>query len=582
MNPTDIPLGQDLVPPALLPVAVRFSLLVMFLFLNQLPLSAQADFVFWNGPIYPVETTGQGVEALATQGERILFVGTWEEAQTLIDSRTQVVDLQGKTILPGFTDAHVHPLSGGLAMMGCTLSGIESPDSILAFLQQYAAAYPEKTWIQGHNFWLSSFPQGNPHKEQLDAIISDRPVYVSSSDAHSAWVNSKALQLAGITADTPDPINGRIERDPRTGEPTGTLRESAMDLVSHLIPPPTPAELVAGLEKGLAVASANGITNLVEASCSPAYFEAYLTLAQQQALPAHVNLSLYQDISEGVAGVRKILALNEGYYSQIASQPDLRLNQVKLFMDGVVEGKTAAMLDPYHEEKHGGAPNTSPDTATAVMLALDKAGMQIHVHAIGDRAIRMTLDAFEKARKVNGIRDSRHHIAHLHVIHPDDIARFRELSVIANFQALWATLDDSYMTDLNFPYLGKERIEWQYPIGSIARSGGSLVFGSDWDVSTMDPFDAMQVAVTRRGPDSVEREPWTPQHLTDVQTVVEGYTRGGAYLTFREQETGTLTVGKLADLIVLDRDVFQVSKFTLYQTEVRMTMFRGKIVYEKL
>ncbi len=546
-------------------------------------LSAQADFVFHNGRIYTLETPGEQVEALATKGERIIFTGTWEEARQLIGDSTRVVGLQGKTMLPGFTDSHVHPISGGLALMGCDLSSVEHPDSMLAFLKKYADAHPEKEWVQGHNFWLASFPNGNPRKEWLDEIIPNRPVYVTSSDGHSAWVNSRALQLAGITAETPDPPNGLIERDEHTGEPSGTLREEAMGLVAQLIPPYTPEELAAGLRKGLEVANSLGITNFVEASARESYIEAYLELAEKQELTAHVNISIYGDISKGTEGARQVIALNEKYKARIKNtpgqMPDLALGQVKLFMDGVVEGKTAAMIGHYHGDTHSGFANASPDTAAAAITALDKAGLQIHVHAIGDRAIRMTLDAFEQARKQNGLRDSRHHIAHLHVIHPDDIPRFRELDVIANFQALWATLEDTYMTELNYPFLGEERVEWQYPIGTVARSGGRLAFGSDWDVSTMDPFDAMQVAVTRRGPDSIVREPWTPQHLVDVQAVVEGYTQGGAFLTFREKETGTLTAGKLADLILLDRDVFHCSKFELYQTKVLMTMFRGKVVY---
>lgn len=546
-------------------------------------LCAQADLVFHNGQIYTLEAAGEQVEALVTKGERIIFTGAWEEARKLIGDSTRVVDLQGKTMLPGFTDSHVHPISGGLALMGCDLSAIEHPDSILAFLKNYADTHPEKEWIQGHNFWLASFPGGNPRKEWLDDIIPNRPVYVTSSDGHSAWVNSKALQLAGITAETPGPPNGLIERDKDSGEPSGALREEAMGLVAQLIPPYTREELAAGLRKGLVVANSMGITNFVEASAREGYIEAYLELAEKQELTAHVNVSIYGDISKGTEGAREVIALNEKYKALLPEapgrMPGLAFGQVKLFMDGVVEGKTAAMLDHYHGDTHGGFANAGPDTAIAAITALDKAGLQIHVHAIGDRAIRMTLDAFEQARQQNGLRDSRHHIAHLHLIHPDDIPRFRELDVIANFQALWATLEDTYMTELNYPFLGEERVEWQYPIGAVAHSGARLAFGSDWDVSTMDPFDAMQVAVTRRGPDSAIREPWTPQHLVDVQTVVEGYTKGGAYLTFREKETGTLAAGKLADLIILDRDVFHCSKFELYQTQVLMTMFRGKVVY---
>lgn len=559
------------------------ALSAAFLIMMANKIYAQADFVFWNGPIYTLETPGGQVEALATKGERIIFAGPWKEAQSFIGDSTRAIDLQGRAMLPGFTDAHVHPISGGLALMECNLDGIEQPDSMLAFLKNYAEGHPEKEWVRGHNFWLASFPGGNPRKELLDAVIPDRPVYITSSDAHSAWVNSRALQLAGITADTPDPANGLIERDEQTQEPTGTLREEAMALVENLIPAYTPEELAAALRRGLEVANSLGITNLVEASARENYIQAYLELAEKGALTAHINISIYGDISKGMEGVKQVLALNEKYSAMmpgtLGQKPDLAFNQVKFFMDGVVEGKTAAMLDDYQGDKHSGSSNASPDTAAAVIAAADQAGLQIHVHAIGDRAIRMALDAFERARALNGIRDSRHHIAHLHVIHPDDIPRFSELDVIANFQALWATLEDSYMTELNYPFLGEERAEWQYPIGTVARSGGRLAFGSDWDVSTMDPFDAMQVAVTRRGPDSLAREPWTPQHLVDVQAVVEGYTKGGAYLTFREKECGTLAPGKLANLAILDRDILQCPKFELYRTQVLMTMFRGKVVY---
>lgn len=541
-----------------------------------------ADFVFYNGNIYTQEAPGAQVEALATAGEKIIFTGTWEEAQQLISDNTQVVDLQGKTLLPGFTDAHVHPIDGGLALLGCDLTGVESPDSMLVVLENYAKANPDKEWIRAYNFWLASFPNGNPKKEWLDDIIFDRPAYVEAADGHSAWVNSKALELAGITAETADPVNGVIERDPRTKEPTGTLREDAMALVEKLIPSISHEEYVGGLRKGLEVANSLGITNLVEASANEDEVKAYLELAARGELTAHVSISIYGDISKGVIGAKEVLVRNEQYRRQVKDNPDLTFDQVKYFMDGVVEGKTAAMLDPYHGDDHRGIANAHPDTAAAAIVFLDKAGLQVHVHAIGDRGVRMTLDAFEQARKSNGIRDSRHHIAHLHVIHPDDIARFKSLDAIANFQALWATLEDSYMTELNYPFLGEERVEWQYPIGTVARSGGRLSFGSDWPVSTMDPFDAMQVAVTRRGPDSLIREPWTPQHLADVQTVLDGYTKGGAWQTFREDMCGTLTVGKLADIIIIDQDVLHCSKFDIYQTQVLLTMFRGKVVFDRL
>lgn len=544
----------------------------------------KADMVFWNGPIYTMETPGEQIEALAVKGERIVFTGSRKDAEQWIGDLTKLIDLEGKALLPGFTDAHAHPISGGLALLGCDLTGIEEPDSIIAFIDDFARENPEKTWVRAYNFWLASFPGGNPRKEWLDAIIPDRPAYVESSDGHSAWVNSKALELAGISAETPDPPNGTIERDPISKEPTGTLREEAMYLVENLIPAYTTAELEEGLKKGLELANSLGITNLVEAAARENYVEAYFSLAEKGVLSAHINLSIFGDLSKGKETVRKVLAFNKQYHNTLGSisaeNADIRLDQVKFFMDGVVEGKTAAMLESYSDDVHAGYLNASPDSAAMVIVAMDSAGLQVHVHAIGDRGIRTTLDAFQKAREVNGVRDSRHHITHLHVIHPDDIPRFKELDVIANFQALWATLEDSYMTELNYPFLGEERVEWQYPIGTLAKTGARLAFSSDWPVSTMDPLDAAQVAVTRRGPDSLARDPWTPQHLIDLSFVIEGYTKGGAYVSFREKEIGTLAVGKLADLVVLDRDIFQTPKFELYQTKVLMTLFKGKIVFE--
>lgn len=543
-----------------------------------------ADAVFLNGNIYTMQKADHQVEALAVKGEKIVFVGGIEEVQQWVGDKTRIINLEGKTLLPGFTDAHAHPVSGGLALLGCDLTGIEFPDSIITFIDRFARANPEKSWIRAYNFWLASFPDGNPRKEWLDAIIPDRPVYVESSDGHSAWVNSKALEMAGISAETPDPLNGTIERLHDSKEPTGTLREEAMYLVENLIPAYTKAELEEGLKKGLEMANSQGITNIIEASANEEFAAAYLSLAEKGELSAHINLSIFSDISEGRETVHKVLKLNEKYHDILsklpADQNDLRLNHVKVFMDGVVEGKTAAMLENYSDDVHAGYLNAEPDSAMETIVALDRAGLQVHVHAIGDLGIRTTLDAFQKAREINGVRDSRHHITHLHVIHPDDISRFEKLDVIANFQALWATLEDSYMTELNYPFLGEKRAQWQYPIGTVAKTGARLAFSSDWPVSTMDPFDASQVAITRRGPDSLKREAWTPQHLIDLWSVIKGYTEGGAYLTFREKEIGTLSEGKIADVIVLDRDIFNISAFELYKTKVLMTWFKGKLVFE--
>lgn len=535
-----------------------------------------ADFILYNARIYTMLSPTDTLSTVAVEGEKIIATGTIETVKKYSNANTKLIDLQGRTVLPGFTDAHIHPISSGLNLLECDLTDITLKQNIIDSLQHFAALNPQRKWIRGESMWLSAFKDGNPMKETLDSIIPDRPAYISSSDGHNAWVNSKALALAGISRETPDPKNGKIERDPKTKDPTGTLRESAQQLVSQLLPKYTEEERIKALEKALSLANQYGLTSLVEASASPEYIETYQALENQHKLTTHINLSIYGDINQGMKAVQDVIHTRDKYQR---SSGDIKYNQVKLFMDGVVEGKTAAMLSPYEHDHNRGIANASPDTATAVITALDKAGMQIHVHSIGDRATRITLDAFEHARNTNRIRDSRHHIAHLHVIHPDDYPRFKSLNVIANIQSLWATLEDTYMTELNYPYLGKERVEWQYPIGSLQKAGATLVFGSDWNVSTQNPFYCMQVAVTRRGPDSIKREAWTPQHLIDRYSVVKGYTVNGAYLTFREKETGTIEAGKLADIIVLDQDIFTCDVFHIYKTKVLKTFFRGKEVY---
>ena len=352
-----------------------------------------------------------------------------------------------------------------------------------------------------------------------------------------------------------------------------------MRLVERVIPRYTQEARTDALRKGVQRANALGITNVIAANVSDYDVQLYQRLAESGELTLHANLALKCDVADGVDCVDPVLRRNAAYQRLASRYDDLRFDQVKLFMDGVVEGKTAAMLEPYEGEDHRGTASTDEDTAKQIIAQLDAAKLQIHIHAIGDRGIRMSLDALQHARSANGARDSRHHLAHLHVVHPDDITRFQTLGVSANFQALWASLDDTYVTQINQPFLGAKRAEWQYPIGSIARAGGRVVFGSDWPVSTMNPFHALQVAVTRRGPVPVAREPWTPQHLVDRWAVLHGYTVGGAWLTFREDDCGTLAVGKLADLMVLDRDVFQVPAEQLFQTQVQLTMFRGRIVH---
>ena len=532
-----------------------------------------ADLVLRHGLIYPDAGDSLTVESLAVRNGRIVFAGSDELARAYIGDETRIVELEGRVVLPGLHDSHMHP-RGGIGLTEITLQDLESLPAILDSVRSYAAAHPEKSWIRGRGWQLPVFPGANPKKEWLDSIVSDRPVYLSAADGHSAWVNSRALALAGITRETKDPPNGRIERDPATGEPSGTLRESAGDLVEIHLPERTSEELEAGLLRSISMANAVGITTLHDASAGPALLAAYAALDSAKKLTARVVAAMETDPRAGPGQVDSLRAWRGRYRGTKYFSP----RAAKIFADGVIEAKTAALLEPYLGGGGRGEPNLSPQAMDTLVAAIDAAGLQVHVHAIGDRAVRMSLDAFEFARKHNGPRDGRPIIAHLELIDPADIPRFASLGVIPSFQPLWAYAD-SYITGLTEPVLGPVRSRWLYPIGSVARTGARLAPGSDWSVSSMNPFEAIQVAITRRAPDSPPGRPWIPEELVDLGTMLRAYTSGGAYAAGSESTTGTLELGKAADLIVLDRNIFQIPRSEVHAVRVLLTLLDGREVW---
>jgi predicted amidohydrolase YtcJ len=537
------------------------------------PSPAPADLVLRNAAVYTVDGARSWAEAVAVSKGRIVFVGANASASPWIGRSTRVMDLAGKMVLPAFHDSHVHPVSGGVEALECNLNGLPTQEAIFEKIRQYAAEHPKEKWIRGGGWDLTVFPEGNPSKALLDKLVPDRPAYLSASDGHSVWVNSKALALAKVTKATPDPPYGRIERD-ASGAPSGTLREDAADLVAKHLPKRNAKEYVDGLAEGLRIANSLGLTSLVEASASEEDLDAYAALEAQGKLTARVLASLYVDTDKGTAEVPKLLALRKKY-----ARPRLRTNAVKIFADGVLETRTASVLEPYVGfPGDRGKPNLQPAAFRELATALDKEGFQIHVHAIGDRGIRDTFDAFEAARKANGARDSRHHIAHIELFDPVDIPRFRKLGVIANFQPLWAN-GDAYITELTEPKLGPERSRWLYPIGSVLASGGEFAFGSDWSVSSMNPLEGMQVAVTRRQPAQGPGPAWIPEEKISLPDAIAAYTIRGAYLDFSEKDTGSIEVGKLADLIVLDKNLFEIPVWEISKAKVLLTLLDGKEVY---
>ena len=534
----------------------------------------RADLILTNGVVRTLDAARPRAEALAVAGDRIVFVGDNAAALKRRGPSTRVVDLGGRMVLPAFQDSHVHLVTGGVELGLCNLSGLATKDEVFARVREYARSHPELGWITGGGWELPVFPGAHPRKEELDDLVPGRPAVLTAADGHSAWANSRALALAGITAGTPDPPGGRIERDPRTGEPTGTLRESAAGLVERRVPELGPEDYLRGLRAGLAMANRFGIAAIIEASAGPRLLDAYAALDRAGELSVRVLACLHVETDGGAAEVERLAGLRGRY-----AGTRLRSTAAKIFVDGVMESHTAALLEPYADRPGDrGTPLLEPAALEALAVALDRAGFQIHIHAIGDRAIRMSLDAFEAARTANGESGRRHHIAHLELIDPADVPRFARLGVAANFQALWAYADP-YITDLTVPILGPERSRYLYPIGSVARTGAVIAGGSDWSVSSMNPLEAIEVALTRRGPDEPPGEAWLADERVDLETMIRAYTVNGAWLCREESARGTLEAGRAADLVVLDRDLFAIPPHEISEAKVLLTLLDGRPVF---
>ena len=536
-----------------------------------------ADLLFTNGPVLTPE--GRTATAVAVTGDRITAVGH-DEVHDLAGPGTQVVDLAGRLLLPGFQDAHVHPVPAGLELTQCDLTGAKTAADTLAAVRAYTDAHPGREWITGGGWSMEAFEGGTPTKELLDSVVPDRPVYLPNRDHHGAWVNSRALELAGITRDTPDPADGRIERD-TSGEPAGTLQEGAMQLVGRLTPPTTPADRLAALLHAQRHLHALGITAWQDAivgrfagMADPS--DAYLTAARDGSLTARVVGALWWDRERGAEQIPELAerraALSHGRF---------RAGSVKLMLDGVAETGTAALLDPYLDKcgcvtGNRGTSFIDPDQLPKYVTELDALGFQCHFHALGDRAVRNALDAVEAAREANGPSDTRPHLAHLQVVHPDDVARFARLGAVANIQPLWAA-HEPQMDELTIPFLGPERALWQYPFGALLRSGATLAAGSDWPVSSPDPLQGIHVAVNRVEPGSAGPV-FLPGERIGLAEALTAYTAGSAYANHLD-DTGLVTAGALADLVVLDRDPFAAPPEEIAQTRVALTYVGGAEVY---
>jgi predicted amidohydrolase YtcJ len=498
----------------------------------------------------------------------------------------EVVDLAGGLVTPGFTDAHCHPIQGGLERMQCDLTEGRTRQEYVAMVREYASGY-DGPWITGGGWAMAAFPGGTPSAADLDAAVSDRPVLLHNRDHHGAWANSRALELAGISAGTPDPPDGRIERLP-DGSPQGTLHEGAIDAVAKLLPEVSPAEYAAGLLEGQQYLFSLGVT-----AWQDAIVGAYAGMADTGSTytDATANGDLVADVVGALwwdreLGLGQIADLVERRGAQSGGR--YRATSVKIMQDGVCENFTAALLSPYldghgHATENAGHSFVGAEELKQVVVALAAEGFQVHVHAIGDRGTREALDAFAAARAAGHGADLRHHIAHIQVIHPDDVPRFADLGVAANAQALWAC-HEPQMDELTVPFLGDERTTWQYPFGGLHRAGARLVMGSDWPVSSPDPLAAIHTAVTRTtygDPSGAGSEPFLPEQAIDITTAFAAYTSGSAWVNGRDRldGAGVLAPGHAADLVVLDRDPFTGPADEIGAARVASTWISGRRVF---
>ena len=523
---------------------------------------------------------GSGADALAVAGDRIVAIGPSADIRDLAGPATRVVVLDGGSVVPGFIDAHVHPIDGGMTSMECDLYAVLGIDAYETAIAAYAAAQPDRPWITGGGWSMSDFPGGTPRREVLDALVPDRPVILYNRDGHGIWVNSLALQRGGVDASTPDPVDGRIERDP-DGTPTGMLQEGAIDLVADHVPPASHVDQVAGLLEGQRQLHALGITGWQDAIVRPAGQAAYAEVHRSGQLTARVRLALLWDNKRGLEQVAELVERRDA-----ARTDGLTAGSVKLFVDGIIENRTAVTVEPYLDPdgrpgESSGIPMIEPALLTEAVQTLDRLGFQCHFHAIGDGGVRLALDAIQAARTTNGEADHRHHIAHIELVHPDDIGRFASIGAVANMQPFWA-MDEIQMRDLRIPVLGADRARWQYPFRSLLAAGARMAGGSDWPVTTANPLLEIEVAVTRTDTDARNGPALFPEERLTLDEALAAFTLGSAYVNHCEAETGSIEVGKRADLAILDRDIRSPGAGPLGEARVVATLVDGEVVAGEL
>lgn len=533
---------------------------------------------------HPAATAATSADAVAVRGDRIVAVGaTADLLRAERGAATRVIDAGGRTLLPGLQDGHVHFMSGALGLTRVVLDGSPDVAELQRRVKAWADANPDAPWVLGRGWMYAAFgAEGLPHRRLLDAVVPDRPAYLRGADGHTGWANSQALALAGITKDTPDPANGEIVRDPVTGEPTGALKEAAMDLVGRVVPQPTRAERKAALRQAVQAATRLGVTRVHSLGGDEEVLDILEELEREGALSVRFDVAVFVGPPGLTPAIRDRIAAVRAQYAG----ERLAFGGVKLMLDGVIDSKTAAMLEPYADDTRRGESFWQRDDYLRTVAELDADGIQVSTHAIGDASIRLALDGFEAAAKTNGAWRGagrrRHKIEHVEAIAVGDAGRFRRLDVSASFQPLHANPEPGWIGAW-VANLGPERTERGFAWALVQRAGGRVVFGSDFPVVTIDPWQGLQMAVARQyvDADGTPRPPggWIPAQRLTLEQSLAAYTLNVAQALNRDRDEGSIEPGKRADLVLVDRDLAATPPLELSRTRVLYTIVAGQVVH---
>jgi hypothetical protein len=555
---------------------------VILLFIGILAISAcsrsqvvPADMVLMHAGIYTENPKVPRAQAMAVRAGKIVAVGSDEEIAAYRGPSTDVIDAMGHMALPGLVDAHVHFMAGSAYLQQISLNEVKTVGEFQKAIKDYAAAHADSQWIQGMGWVYNIFGKGGlPDKKLLDEVVPDRPVYLLAYDGHTSLANSKALKAAGITRKTPNPPGGIIVRNPATGEPTGVLKEAAGTLVSKVIPKPAREEERDRLIRAIHYASSLGLTRVISAGGDAERVDLFDEIRQKGDLTVRFTMARFVNapVSQEIVG---ILEQNRKKYGD----DWIDASQVKFLLDGVIEAHTAAMLEPYENDPtNKGQLYFDAEKYKESVLLLDRLGFPITTHAIGDRTIRLALDAYEAAHKANGGTDWRDRIEHIEAPSAEDIPRFGKLRVMAGMQPLHATPDRNALENWAGS-IGPRRAQNGFPWHSILTGGGLLSFGSDWCVVTLNPWPGLQILLTRETPEGTPAGGWHPNERLTLEQAIQGYTMGGAIAARRDKTEGSIEIGKLADVIVISQDLFKIAPNQIGKTKVLLTIVGGKIVY---